>query len=152
MDRVIRSELIGAFVYEGISKAYSHKDGYIHWSLGMKNELADINEMMKRAEKLFACIQEFDENAKIAIADKLINFKNDFWPEYDENDESLNWDEVDAGKYDVTKEVFGKLITLLDIVINENNIYCEYNDGELFGGHRIHVYFNNEYELLSADI
>ncbi|AJS58817.1 DUF2262 domain-containing protein [Paenibacillus sp. IHBB 10380] len=152
MDRVIKSELIGVFVYEGISKAYSHKGGDIHWSLDMRDESADFNEMMKRAEKLFLCIQEFDENAKLAITDKLINYKNDFWPEYDENDESLNWDDVDAGKYDVTKEKFERAITLLDIVINDNNIYCEYDDGGLFGGHRIHVYFNNKYKLLSADI
>ena len=34
----------------------------------------------------------------------MINYKNDFWPEYDENDEHLNWDAVDAGEYDITKE------------------------------------------------
>ena len=39
----------------------------------------------------YICLEEFDKNAKVAIAEELIEYKNDFWPEYDENDEHLNW-------------------------------------------------------------
>ena len=82
----------------------------------------------------------------------MIHYKNDFWPEYDENDEHLNWDAVDAGEYDVTKEKFAEAITLYDIEIRATDIYCEYHDGDLFGGHRIHAYFDNDYKLLSAEV
>ena len=51
----------------------------------------------------------------------------------DENDEHLDWDAVDAGEYDMTKETFEQSITLMDIVMRENDIYCEYNDGDVFG-------------------
>ena len=57
--------------------------------------------------------------AKIAIAKELIEYKNDFWPEYDENDEHLDWDAVDAGEYDMTKETFEQSITLMDILIRK---------------------------------
>jgi len=100
----------------------------------------------------YICLEEFDKNAKVAIAEELIEYKNDFWPEYDENDEHLNWEAVDAGEYDITKETFEKSITLMDIVMRENDIYCEYNDGDLFGGHRIHASFDYEHNLLDAEI
>ena len=51
--------------------------------------------------------------------EELIEYKNDFWPEYDENDEHLDWDAVDAGEYDMTKETFEQSITLMDIVIRK---------------------------------
>ena len=31
----------------------------------------------------------------------------------------------------MTKETFEQSITLMDIVMRENDIYCEYNDGDL---------------------
>lgn len=33
----------------------------------------------------------------------------------------------------MTKETFEQSITLMDIVMRENDIYCEYNDGDVFG-------------------
>ena len=59
---------------------------------------------------------------------------------------------VDAGEYDMTKETLEQSITLMDIVMRENDIYCEYNDGGVFGGHRIHASFDNQYNLLAAEI
>jgi len=152
MEKSIQSELIGVFTYNEIRKTFEASKGKIHWKLDIRNELVDKNEMIKRAEKLFIFLEEFDQMAKIAITEKLIDYKNDFWPEYDEDDENLNWDTVDAGEYDITKEEFAEAITLYDIEIRENNIYCEYHDGDLFGGHRIHAYFNNDYKLLNADV
>lgn len=152
MKKSIQSELIGVFSFNEACKIYEQNKGKIRWQLDIRNEYVDVNEMIKRAEKLFLCIEEFDKKAKVAIAEKLIDYKNDFWPEYDENDESLNWDAVDAGEYDVTKEEFEKVITLYDIEIRENDIYCEYHDGDLFGGHRIHACFDNDYKLLSAEV
>ncbi|PZD97246.1 hypothetical protein DNH61_02475 [Paenibacillus sambharensis] len=86
------------------------------------------------------------------IAEELLDFKNDFWPEYDENDVELDWDAVDAGDYNITIEEFVELISLIEIEIRSNEIYCEYLDGGLFGGHRIHAYFSYDYELNKADI
>ncbi len=31
-------------------------------------------------------------------------------------------------------------------------MYCEYHDGDLFGGHRIHANFDHDYKLLNADV
>ncbi len=126
--------------------------GKVHWELDVRNEHVHVYEMIKRAEKLYICLEEFDKNAKVAIAEELIEYKNDFWSEYDENDKHLNWEAVDAGEYDITKETFEKSITLMDIVMRENDIYCEYNDGDLFGGHRIHASFDYEHNLLDAEI
>ncbi|MEO4054723.1 DUF2262 domain-containing protein [Solibacillus sp. CAU 1738] len=152
MEKSIKSELIGVFTFSEDCKEYQQNEGKIHWSLDIRGEYIDINKMIKRAEKLFVCIEEFDKKAKVAIAEKLIDYKNDFWPEYDENDENLNWDAVDAGEYNVTKAEFEEAIILYDIKIRANDIYCEYYDGDLFGGHRIHTYFDNDYNLLSADV
>jgi hypothetical protein len=152
MEKSIQSGLIGVFTYNEDCKAFEASEGKIHWKLDIRNELVDVNEMIKRAEKLFIFLEKFDQMAKIAIMEKLIDYKNDFWPEYDEDDENLNWDAVDAGEYDVTKEEFEEAITLYDIEIRANDIYCEYHDGDLFGGHRIHAYFDHDYKLLSADV
>lgn len=152
MEKSIKSELIGVFTFNEHCKAYKQNEGKIHWKLDIRKNYVDVNEMIKRAEKLFLCIAEFDKKAKAAIAEKMIDYKNDFWPEYDENDEKLNWDAVDAGEFNVTKEEFEKAITLYDIEIRANDIYCEYCDGDLFGGHIIHAYFDNEYNLLSSDV
>jgi len=46
--------------------------------------------MIKRAEVLFLCLEEFEQMAKTAITEKLIDYKNDFWPEYYEDYENLN--------------------------------------------------------------
>jgi hypothetical protein len=152
MGKSIKSELIGMFIFNETFHTYEQEEGKVHWGLDIGKELVHVHEMMKRAERLYICLEAFDRKAKVAIAEELIDYKNDFWPEYYENDEQLNWDAVDAGEYDMTKETFEKSITLMDIVIRENDIYCEYNDGDVFGGHRIHASFDNEYNLLEAGI
>lgn len=152
IEKSIRSEVIGVFTYHEVCKVYEQHEGGIHWTLDSRDGCADVHEMIKRAEKLFLCIAEFDKRAKVAIALALIDYKNDFWPEYDADDEKIDWDAVDAGKYDVTTEKFAETITLYDVEIRVNGIYCEYDDGDLFGGHRIHAYFNDHYELLKADV
>ncbi|WP_436866211.1 DUF2262 domain-containing protein [Bacillus fungorum] len=152
MEKSIKSELIGMFIFNETFQTYEQNEGKLHWGLDTGNECVHVHEMMKRAEKLYICLEEFDRKAKVAIAEELIEYKNDFWLEYDENDEQLNWDAVDAGEYDMTKEIFEKSITLMDIVMRENDIYCEYNDGDLFGGHRIHASFDDEYNLLDTGI
>ncbi len=152
MEKSIPSGFIGVFTYNELCKIYEQNEGKIHWSLDVRNESVDVSEMIKRAEKLYLCIEEFEKMARAAIAEKLITYKNNFCPEYDENDENLNWDAVDAGEYDVTKEQFAVAITLYDIEIKANGIYCEFDDGDLFGGHRIHSYFDDSYQLLSASV
>ncbi|MFK0523826.1 DUF2262 domain-containing protein [Paenibacillus illinoisensis] len=152
MEKSIHSELIGTFIYEELSRAYTYEKGPVHWTLEISDDKANIYEIMQRAENLYRVLHGFDKQAKVSIADELTSYKNDFWPEYDEDDEHLDWDEVDAGKYDVTPETFAASIKLLDIVIRHEDIYCEYDDGELFGGHRIHAYFDNDHRLRSAEI
>ncbi|MDI2585822.1 DUF2262 domain-containing protein [Psychrobacillus sp. NEAU-3TGS] len=152
MEKTIRSELIGVFTYNEDHKTFEASKGIIHWQLNIIDELVNHNEILKRAEALFLVLEKFDRKAKIAIAEKLIDYKNDFWPEYDENNENLNWDAVDAGEYNVTKEMFTEAIILYNIEFRADDIYCEYNDGDLFGGHRIHAYFDNDYKLLNADM
>ncbi len=152
MEKSVYSSLIGVFTYNKDLTALEASKGKIHWRLDTRNELVDIEKMIKKAEELFLRLEDFDKEARAAIAEKLIDYKNDFWPEYDENDENLNWDAVDSGEFNITNEKFQEAITLYDIEINGNEIYCEYDDGDLFGGHRIHTYFNNNFELLRADV
>jgi hypothetical protein len=90
MEKTIQSKLIGVFTYNEDRKTFETSKGKIHWTLDIRNELVDKNEMIKRAEKLFIFLEKFDQTAKIAIMEKLIDYKNDFWPEYDEDDENLN--------------------------------------------------------------
>lgn len=152
MEKSIQSEVIGIFIYNEVCKVYEHHEGKINWTLDVSDGGADVHEMIKRAEKLFLCIEEVDKRVRVAIAVELIDYKNDFWPEYDEDDEKIDWDAVDAGEYDITTKKFAKTITLYDVEIRVDGIYCEYDDGDLFGGHRIHAYINNDYELLKADV
>ena len=152
MEKIIQSESMGIFTYNEDTKTFEANKRKIHWQLNIIDELVNQNEMLKRAEALFLVLEEFDRKAKIAIAEKLIDYKNDFWPEYDENDENLNWDAVDAGEYNVTKEKFAEAIILYNIEFRADDIYCEYNDGDLFGGHRIHAHFDNDYKLLNTEV
>ncbi|MGD6845389.1 DUF2262 domain-containing protein [Bacillus infantis] len=148
MIKTIRSSLIGVFHYNEELNNYEHEEGKIHWTLDCNN----IEEILKIAEQVYINLGELDRNAKKAIATELIQYKNEFWPEYDENDESLVWDAVDAGEFDTKIEEFEEVITLSHINIKISVIYCEYNDGGLFGGHRIHAYFDNDFKLVKANI
>ncbi|MGX1827329.1 DUF2262 domain-containing protein [Paenibacillus taichungensis] len=152
MEKTISSKIIGLFIYNEEFNTYEHTEGKVYYSLKLENESANVDELMNRAEKLFCQSEEFEKRAKTQIAHYLIDYKNDFWPEYDEDDENLNWDDVDAGKYDVTTEDFERVISLLDIAFLVNYIYCEYSDGDLFGGHRIHAKFDHDYNLIDADV
>lgn len=152
METTIKSERMGVFSYNETSKSFEIYKEKINWQLEISSDSIDVNEMVKEAEKLFNSLEEFDQKARIAISENLITFKNDFWPEYDENDINLNWDEVESGKYDVTKNEFANRITLYHIRIRTKEIYCEYGDGDLFGGHLIHAYFNNDYELVKVNV
>lgn len=152
MDSTIKSQTMGSFVYNKEFNVYENNDGKISYALNMKDDKTDANELMARAEEIFAKYQTFEQLVKPQIARELIDHKNDNWPEYDEDDENLDWDEVDAGKYNVSELKFESLITLLHIHIYPTHIYCEFDDGELFGGHRIHSEFDYEYQLISTDI
>ncbi|KRG16466.1 DUF2262 domain-containing protein [Lederbergia galactosidilytica] len=140
----------GTFQYNQHVKSFKLEIGSIYWSLD--NEHADLSELVCKAEELYSVLEDFNKKTKMAIAQELIDYKNDFWPEYDEDDETLDWDAVDAGEYDISVEIFIKAITLLDIEINAQGIYLEYDDGDLFGGHRIHAKFDYDYKLLQATI
>ncbi|MHA7966786.1 DUF2262 domain-containing protein [Paenibacillus sp. CAU 1782] len=152
METTIKSQTMGSFVYNKEFNAYEKNDGKVSFALNLKDKKTDAYELMARAEAIFAKYQIFEQLVKPQIARELIDYKNDFWPEYDEYDENLDWDEVNTGKYDLTEAVFETKITLLHIHIHPTHIYCEFNDGEMFGGHRIHSEFDYEYQLISADI
>lgn len=152
MIESIESKSIGTFTYNESDKSWQMEEGKVHWYLNATGKQADVAVLLHKAERLFEDLRSFETQAKAAIAAALINYKNDFWPDYDEDDEELDWDAVEAGDFNTTKEVFQESITLRDIVIGIDSIYCEYDDGDLFGGHRIHAYFNEEYELVKANI
>ncbi|MCM3172986.1 DUF2262 domain-containing protein [Paenibacillus sp. MER 99-2] len=152
MQKVIHSKIMGSFKYDEQFNTYEHTEGKVYYTLRLEQDCANVDELMSRAEKIFCETAEFENKAKAQVAHHLIDYKNDFWPEYDEDDENLNWDDVDAGKYDVSIEDFVKAIILLDIEIRKNQIYCEFSDGDLFGGHRIHAGFDYEYRLIQADV
>lgn len=150
MKEIISSQRMGNFIFDEATKAYRNENKGIHWSLNMSQEGVDAQLLLQKAETLFADIEQFEQKAKRAIAEKLVNYKNEFWPEYDE--ENVDWDAVDAGEYEVTTEAFEAAIALCDVDIRIENIYCEYKDGDLFGGHRIHAYFDDDYKLIRADV
>lgn len=148
----IKIPTIGLFTYNEGFKQYEGKSQSIHWSIEADDKSIDLVEKVKLTEELFMNLKEFEEMTKQKVAEALIDFKNEQWFEYDENDEELDWDAVDAGEYDMTIEGFVSSITLLDIMITNEGIYCEYEDGNLFGGHRIHAYFDKKGEFIKADI
>ncbi|WP_342578478.1 DUF2262 domain-containing protein [Psychrobacillus sp. FSL K6-2843] len=148
MNSSIYSNELGLFTFNEITNNYENHESKIHWSLNSSN-LDDAKRLLIIAEKFFTSI---DEKARVSVATNMIHYKNDFWPEYDENDPTLNWDEVDAGEYDITKEKFATSISLYDVEISGNEIYCEFHDGDLFGGHRIHATFDHCLDLLEASI
>lgn len=150
MKEAISSQSMGNFTFDEATKAYITDEKGIHWSLNMSQEGADAQVLLQKAETLFASMEQFEQKAKRAIAGKLVHYKNEFWPDYDE--ENVDWDAVDAGEYDVTIEAFEAAIALCDVDIRMENIYCEYKDGDLFGGHRIHAYFDDDYTLIKADV
>ncbi|MFC7680776.1 DUF2262 domain-containing protein [Paenibacillus sp. GCM10028914] len=152
MELNIRSRLIGIFKFNSDYMGYECKEGKIDWILKLESKSTDVNELINKAETLFVEMDRFDHLAKSGIAEKLIDYKNDFWPEYDENDSDLDWDAVEAGDYDVSKEKFEELINLCFIEIRSNEIYCEYNDGDMFGGHRIHVYLDYQFNVINAEL
>lgn len=109
MGQSIYSKVIGVFTYNKDLKKFTAIHGEIHWILDIE-ELADKNNFIGKVEKLSLVIEAFDLKARRDIAEKLIQYKNDFWPEYDEDDGNLNWDAVEAGAYDVTIEEFAEAI------------------------------------------
>lgn len=152
MEKIVSANGIGLFKYNSELKSYVHNEGKVHWILKLDDESINVDTLVSRAELLFVEFERFEQTAKREIAVGLIDYKNDFWPEYDENDDELDWDAVDAGEYDLTTEEFVELISLLIVEIRSDEIYCEYLDGDLFGGHRIHAYFNHDYKLIKAEI
>ena len=52
----------------------------------------------------------------------------------------------------MTFEKFVSSITLYDVVISKEVINCEFYDGDLFGGHRIHATFSHDLKILEASI
>lgn len=152
MNHTIESSLMGTFQYDHLIKDYKLKKNRVIWSLNTTENNKSYNLLLKKAEAFYDNFNIINERLKHEIAKSMIDFKNDFWPEYDEDDENLDWDAVDAGEYNVSINTFKSKIDLLDIQINYNGIYLEYDDNNLFGGHRIHVNIDDDYKLINAEI
>lgn len=143
----------GIFHYQEDFQSYELDDGKIYWALQPSNEDDhEVRDLIQKAEQLHKDLAAFEPKAKAAIAEELIDYKNDVWLEYDEDDEDLDWDAVDAGEYAVSKEAFAAFMSLLHIDIRTDEIYLEYDDGEMFGGHRIHAHFDFDYNFIKADV
>ena len=151
MNLSIYSDALGLFSYDETTKKIKNCEGNIYWSLN-SNNITDAKQLLLVAESLFSSIEVFHKQVRTSVAAYLLDYKNDFWPEYDENDPTLNWEAVDAGEYNITQEKFVSSIRLYDVVISKEVIYCEFDDGDLFGGHRIHATFSNDLKLLEASI
>ena len=151
MNSSIYSDALGLFSYDETTKNFRNCQGKICWSLNSNNTV-DANQLLLVAERLFSSIELFHNQVRTSVAAYLLDYKNDFWPEYDENDPTLSWEAVDAGEYNITHEKFVSSIILCDVVISKEVINCEFDDGDLFGGHRIHATFSNDLRLLEASI
>lgn len=151
MNSSIYSNALGLFRYDETTKKFKNCAGNIYWSLNSNNTM-DAKQLLLIAESLFSSIEVFHKQVRTSVAAYLLDYKNDFWPEYDENDPTLSWEAVDAGEYNLTQEKFVSSITLYDVVISKEVINCEFHDGDLFGGHRIHASFSHDLKILEASI
>ncbi|WP_342566658.1 DUF2262 domain-containing protein [Psychrobacillus sp. FSL K6-4046] len=151
MNSSIYSDALGLFSYNETTKNFENYKGNIHFILNSIN-IGGAKELLIGVEKQFSTVEVFEQHVKTSVAENLLDYKNDFWPEYDENDPNLNWEAVDAGEYNITLKEFVSSISLSDVVINKHAIYCEFYDGDLFGGHRIHATFSRDLKLLKANI
>lgn len=64
MGKSIKSELIGMFIFNETFHTYEQNKGEVHWELDIRNERVHVHEMMKRAEKLYVCLEEFDKKLR----------------------------------------------------------------------------------------
>lgn len=64
MEKSINSELIGMFIFNETLHTYKQNEGKVHWELDVRNEHVQVYEMMKRAEKLYVCLEEFDKKLR----------------------------------------------------------------------------------------
>ena len=151
MNSSIFSSALGLFSYDEATKKFKNCEGNIFWSLNSNNTI-DARKLLIIAESLFSSIDIFQKQVGTSVAAYLLDYKNDFWPEYDENDPTLSWEAVDAGEYNITHEKFVTSITLCDVIISKEVINCEFHDGDLFGGHRIHATFSHDLKILEASI
>lgn len=142
---------VGTFTIDTATDTFMNKDDLVYWCI----DTSDINtarSLVDKVDYLYDNFEKFLKKSKHLIAKELIEHKNDFWPEYDENDEDLDWEAVERGDFNVSVEEFSSKIKLLDLIIFEDEIYSEFKDGDLFGGHRIHATFTYNFKLKSADI
>lgn len=107
------------------------------------NKEEELSEILTDIEREINYIQDNYVVIESGIKESdLIELKNDFW--LDENEE------------EITPEDFINRITLvgihIDVVNNKiDNINLEYDDGEIFLGHRISVDIKDR-KIISADI
>ena len=49
------------FIFNETFQTYEQNEGKVHWELDVRNEHVHVYEMIKRAEKLYICLEEFDK-------------------------------------------------------------------------------------------
>ena len=148
MNINLESKLLGVFTYNEYINSYERNDGKIHWKLRTVKESDNVYLLLKKAEDLFQGIDEFDEKAKIAIAEEFFGNEIERLLDYDENNMKL--DSAVNENYMIRDKII-KLLTLHDVEIEEKGICCKYYGGDCFEGLIITAYFDNEYQLLSAE-
>ncbi|NGZ75239.1 DUF2262 domain-containing protein [Saccharibacillus alkalitolerans] len=96
-------------------------------------------ELLPILEQRIAGLESTDTSARRLAADELLDAKNDFW---------LDEDEEEA-----TPEQFAGLMELESLTLDEDgDVALWYDDGELFAGHTICVRFDAAGVFLSADM
>ena len=53
------------FIFNETLHTYEQNEGKVHWELDVRNERVHVHEMMKRAEKLYTCLEEFDKKLSL---------------------------------------------------------------------------------------
>jgi hypothetical protein len=89
----------------------------------------DIREVLPRAHRSFAWVQEHEDFARRCVADKLLSLFNTHW----------------SSEGPISQEEFLERIELVEINFSaEGSIYLWYDGEDLFGGHLISVSFDPE--------
>ena len=135
-------------LYKGYKQCYEKE---FDFACGKVLVSLRTKECIKTFRLLYDDIDNFFEKASLFATEQLIDLANYEWGYFPWRDENPNASDDDYIK--LTKEDFAKKIKLLYLDIRENNeYYLEYDDGNIFSGHRIHVSGNLEMGFIEANI
>ena len=135
-------------LYKGYKQSYEKE---LELECGKVRVSLRTKKCIETFRVLYGSFDEFLKNATHFAAEQLIDLANYEWgyiPWKDENPDASDEDYIM-----ITKEEFTERISLRYLDFKENNeYYLEYDDGNIFLGHRIHVHGNLEAGFIEANI